>query len=266
MLGQVLMRQKGSANPQPHIHLISVCLNNLDGLVDTVRSIDSQDYFNWTHHIQDGGSVDGTQDWVREVESHRRFLVAATDTGIYDAMNQASSMVQGDLVWLLNSGDTLSDPSVLRRVAEHYERFRWSWAYGGLNWVDKSGSSRVRNAAAISSWKVLFGLDAYPHPACVFSRPIFLDVVPFDTRLHLAADQDLCLRAREISEPALMPFTVVDFAPGGVSSRIPIRMLEREMHNLRGVRSSYILGSSYVDSVIQVLLGAARWVRRRVRR
>lgn len=247
------------------INIISVCLNDSKGLIRTIESIDSQDYSSWIHHIQDGGSGDGTQESALTHGDVRRTLTVEHDFGVYDAMNRAAAQNLGDLIWFLNAGDTLADSSVLSRVAEHYSTHRWDWAHGGLIWQDEQNVTHLRPAASVMPRRVLFGLDVYPHPSCIFTAGLLRALEGYDLRLSIASDQDLCLRANSISQPAVIPFALASFAPGGLSSRLSIRELEQELHTLRGVRSHYVLGSRRVDALFSRSMGGARWLRRQIR-
>ena len=95
------------------ISIITITYNDLDGLIKTVSSIDkfyAPIHFYISHTIIDGGSFDGTCDFMSKIETSRRIstiFISEKDNGIYDAMNKGVLNSESDYVIFINSGDTL---------------------------------------------------------------------------------------------------------------------------------------------------------------
>lgn len=95
------------------ISIITVCYNNLDGLIRTVNSVVRLKDFEANRGliqfvVIDGGSNDGTKEYLQSLDSHVvDVCVSEPDEGIYDAMNKGISRSLGDYMIFLNSGDYL---------------------------------------------------------------------------------------------------------------------------------------------------------------
>lgn len=94
--------------------VIVVCLNAGKELQRTVNSVLRQSYPEYEIIVKDGMSGDGS---VERLPSDERIrIIRQKDRGIYDAMNQAISLAQGDYMLFLNCGDYLYDEKVLEKV------------------------------------------------------------------------------------------------------------------------------------------------------
>jgi glycosyltransferase involved in cell wall biosynthesis len=106
------------------ISIITVCYNNLDGLIQTVNSVAAlKDFSSNRNFIQfvviDGGSDDGTKEFLALVPSTVIDLfISEPDYGIYDAMNKGIDHSVGDYIIFLNSGDYLVGTFDVLKVVE----------------------------------------------------------------------------------------------------------------------------------------------------
>ena len=91
----------------PTISVVTVCLNSraeVETLSTSVLpTLGAKD--EWV--IQDGGSNDGTVEFINELDDRRIKPVSRSDAGIYDAMNQAAVRSSGDYLIFLGSDDKL---------------------------------------------------------------------------------------------------------------------------------------------------------------
>lgn len=99
------------------ISIITINLNNLNGLEATMKSVISQDYFDeceWI--IVDGGSTDGSVDLIKSVSSVNMRYISEPDSGIYNAMNKGIRMSKGEYLLFMNSGDKIYSADVLGKT------------------------------------------------------------------------------------------------------------------------------------------------------
>ena len=106
-----------SLTQQPLISVVTVVLNNVNLLEETILSIINQTYKNIEYLLIDGGSVDGTLKIIQKYEEEIDFWVSEPDKGIYDAMNKALKIAKGDFLIFMNSGDILYSDDTLSRFA-----------------------------------------------------------------------------------------------------------------------------------------------------
>lgn len=117
--------------------IVVVSLNSGKRLQETLQSILQQTYTDYEVVIKDGGSKDGSLDFLTEeniLENNPQIrLIQEKDKSIYDGMNQAVTHVTGQYVQFLNCGDLFYDGDVLKKVAEFIKR--------DLNEVELGGKS-----------------------------------------------------------------------------------------------------------------------------
>ena len=90
------------------ISIITINLNNKDGLKRTIESVINQNKFDIIEYIIiDGGSTDGSVDIIKEYNDKITYWVSEKDKGIYNAMNNGIKASSGDYLLFLNSGDHL---------------------------------------------------------------------------------------------------------------------------------------------------------------
>ena len=100
------------------ISIITVNLNNRDGLQKTIDSVVSQTFKDFEWIVIDGGSTDGSKELIEQYADHITYWVSEPDKGIYNAMNKGIKVSKGEYLFFLNSGDWLWEPNTLLSVAE----------------------------------------------------------------------------------------------------------------------------------------------------
>lgn len=99
---------------QLKISVVTVCLNTVTTIAQTIESVLCQTYENLEYIIMDGQSVDGTLEKIHQYENSPKVKVlSGKDSGLYNAMNKAIDVCSGDYVIFLNSGDVFADNNVL---------------------------------------------------------------------------------------------------------------------------------------------------------
>ena len=100
----------------PLVSIITVNLNNVEGLKKTLQSVLEQTYKNIDWIIIDGGSSDGSCELIEHYSDSFSYWVSESDKGIYNAMNKGIRVAKGKYVQFLNSGDCFLDKNVLDDV------------------------------------------------------------------------------------------------------------------------------------------------------
>jgi glycosyltransferase involved in cell wall biosynthesis len=85
------------------ISIITASLNRKEFIGAAIESVLAQNYSNFEHWIIDGGSSDGTLEFLRQYP-HLKVL-SEPDHGVYDAWNKGIERATGDLIAILNSDD-----------------------------------------------------------------------------------------------------------------------------------------------------------------
>ena len=117
------------------LSIITVNLNNLDGLRKTMDSVKMQQFIDFEFLVVDGNSIDGSVDlicnsanlphgitkasnvkWFTSTSTIQGAFVSEADTGVFQAMNKGIRMAKGEYLLFLNSGDFFVDENVLSDV------------------------------------------------------------------------------------------------------------------------------------------------------
>lgn len=99
--------------------IITINLNNRQGLEETVKSVVSQTYFKQIEYVVvDGASDDGSVEFLYSYKNIFAFI-SEPDNGIYNAMNKGIKLAKGDFLLFLNSGDVLYDSKVIEDIYPH---------------------------------------------------------------------------------------------------------------------------------------------------
>lgn len=140
------------------IDIVTINLNNREGLERTVESVTSQTFFDKINYIIiDGGSTDGSKEVIESVKNHLFFSCSELDKGIFNAFNKGIDHLSGDYVLFLNSGDYLLDNKVIERV---YDKLDADIVYGNemMFTIPNQGLVSYVKANSFNKW-----LSKYPN-------------------------------------------------------------------------------------------------------
>ena len=121
-------RKRGNGVPDPTLSIVTVTLDNIDGLRTTLQSVeDALARFPEIAQaveivVKDGGSSDGTLEYLNEVRLPGLRVASGADGGIYEAMNDALSLAGGRWILFLNAGDRLTGPEALGGLLDRITR------------------------------------------------------------------------------------------------------------------------------------------------
>ncbi|MBO4266284.1 MAG: glycosyltransferase [Lachnospiraceae bacterium] len=120
------------------ISVVTVCYNEKNTIRETVESVLAQKYDDYEYIIMDGASTDGTLDIIKEYADNPKMkYMSEPDTGLFNAMNKSLTLVSGQYVIFMNSGDLFLDENVLADVAPY---LREDIVYGDVLRRTKEGS------------------------------------------------------------------------------------------------------------------------------
>jgi len=97
----------------PILSIITVNLNDVEGLKKTMTSVLEQTWQEFEYIVIDGGSTDGSKEYIESFSDKISVWVSEPDAGIYNGMNKGIKVANGEYLLFLNSGDHLFDNRVL---------------------------------------------------------------------------------------------------------------------------------------------------------
>lgn len=211
---------------QVFFSLIVVCLNAGDKLIATVDSILMQDYDNYEIIVKDGISKDGSIEKLPENSKIKIFR--EKDSGIYEAMNQASLKAQGDYVLFLNCGDAFYEADVLRKTADFIEKKPGHGIYYGDTYCEQT-HALVVSAPEITPFTCYRNIPC--HQSC-FYRKDLLEKKPYDPVFRIRADYEhfLWCYFKADAKPVHMKFVLASYEGGGYSESKANRKRDKQEH------------------------------------
>ena len=187
-----------------------------------VNSIQSQSFLNYELLISDGGSSDGTLEYISSgAIANLAWYKSEPDTGIYDALNIALDHISGNWVLVMGADDRLADPEALSRAYNQISRLRVN---AGIVYSDLfiSGNKGVvlKKYPAFAEFERKYNGGAFIHHQTAFiNKECLMNAGKFSLNYKVHADYDLMLRVLIKSGALKIDGAFVVFHSKGFSSR-----------------------------------------------
>ncbi|MCM1108390.1 MAG: glycosyltransferase [Clostridium sp.] len=165
------------------VSVITVNLNDLEGLKSTVESVVCQTYTDFEYIVVDGGSTDGSQLYISGVDRIDQW-VSEPDRGIYNAMNKAIAMAHGDYCIFMNAGDVFYNNQVLEEVVPQLEDADF---YVGATILVKEGKRLFWEAPKLPL-DMRFMIISAPSHQSTFTRTSLLKSSPYREDFKIVSD------------------------------------------------------------------------------
>ena len=209
----------------PSVSVITAVRNGRTSIADTLRSVANQTYGAKEHIVQDGVSVDGTQQVVRELGIESVMFVSEPDTGVYDAFNRGLRRASGDVIAFLGADDVYFSNDVLAQVADGFRNDRLEVLFGDVVFVrpdDSPSVIRYYRSAHFRPNRLRRG-SMPAHPATFVRRSVFERYGEFDPSYRIAGDFEWFARVFGRIPPAWqhVPEVLVKMRLGGLSTAGP---------------------------------------------
>jgi glycosyltransferase involved in cell wall biosynthesis len=201
------------------LSIVTPSFNGLRFLDRTARSILSQSGdFELEWIVVDGGSTDGTLDFLRNLNDPRLHWVSEGDRGQSHAINKGLTMAGGDVVAWLNTDDVYT-PGALDAVARAFAAApEAKWLVGRYEVIDEDDrpirASVVRykeRSLRRYTYRALLRENFVSQPAVFWRRAFGHDVGPLDESLHWTMDYDLWLRMGRVADPLYLDQVLAQF-------------------------------------------------------
>jgi glycosyltransferase involved in cell wall biosynthesis len=232
-------------------------LNAARYLEDALRSVWGQrsDGISVDHVVVDGGSTDATIEIASRFPSR---IIAASDNGMYEAINRGLDEVRGDIVGYLNGDDEIA-PNAFSTVLRAFERRPdVQWLCGRVEFIDESKRVLGRMKPVRSSVRSYVGLgwSSIPQPTVWFRRSFFERVRPFDTAFKNCADYELYARALGLQHPLILDDVLARFRLHGAQLSSNQEVMDRESRMVRERHGGRGLASRISGRLLSLRLNA----------
>lgn len=239
------------------LSIITVVYNGEAEIERTIKSVLQQNYKNFEFIIIDGSSTDSTLQIIEKFKEDIDIIVSEPDKGIYDAMNKAIDLANGEWLYFLNCGDAYINNSVLLEVSYDLQMASNNVYVYQVNVVDKNQKiiDRVPRSVNFSSYRDLF-YTRFCHQSIIARREGYLTAGKFD--LNFKVYSDFYTIAKILKTGAKLVFRtniIADYNNNGVSNdwkKVIYLSKEREIilslldGNFSGLRFIVAIFKSYL--------------------
>ncbi|MEM8504541.1 MAG: glycosyltransferase [Cyanobacteria bacterium P01_D01_bin.1] len=182
----------------PRISIVTPSYNQVDYIGQTIKSIIDQDYPNLEYFVQDGASLDGTQEVLKQYTNQVTKIVSEPDSGQADAINRGFAHTSGEIMAWLNSDDLLL-PGSLNYVANYFASHpKADVVYGHRILINRQDQQVGQWVLPSHSDTVLAWADYIPQETMFWRRTIWDKAGGYvDESFRFALDWDLVLRFRQ---------------------------------------------------------------------
>ena len=222
------------------ISIVTVCLDSIATIGDTLASINGQRGAQIEHVVIDGGSTDGTVAFLQRHADRIATLVSERDQGLFDAMNKGIRHATGEVIGFLNSDDVYADGQVLQAVAALFESPDVDACYGDLLYVAADNPAQVVRYWTSCDYRPGLLRNGWmpAHPTFFCRRKVLEQMGGFNPAYGLHADFELMVRLFHVARirTRYVPRVWVRMRTGGVSNRSLRNILNGNRESLRALR------------------------------
>lgn len=199
------------------LSIITINFNNLSGLQRTMQSVFAQNFTDYEYIIIDGGSTDGSKEYIDQQTDKINYWVSEKDNGIYNAMNKGIAKANGEYLLFLNSGDHFYSPDSLTSVFKSFQNEEI--VYGNLLVTEVNGKQWVYEFPDKLSFGYFYQASL-PHQATFIKRELFDRIGLYNESLRVASDWEFFIKAICINNCTYkhVPESVSMFYMGGIST------------------------------------------------
>jgi glycosyltransferase involved in cell wall biosynthesis len=211
------------------LSIITINLNNEEGLRKTISSVLDQTFTDFEYIIIDGGSTDGSLQILQHYSDKLKYWSSEPDGGIYNAMNKGIRVSTGEYLQFLNSGDYFKDELVLQKL------FSCQYNEGiiNTNGFNKDRKGELHKFVAPEKISLLFLLETrICHAAAFISKKIFQNIGLYNENNKIVSDAEFFLKAYlegVVFHKADVNSVIIE--PGGIS-KTNVVMLYKEIDNI----------------------------------
>ena len=206
----------------PLVSVLTVTKNSQLTIKDCLSSVDKQTYPNIEHIVVDGSSDDDTLNLVSKFKRPLGAVLSEPDKGIYDALNKALKLANGEIIGLLHSDDVFADNTVIEAVVDKMVLENVDGVYGNLVYVAKNNKNKVMRtwiSSQFSPEKLHMGWMP-PHPTLFLKESWYNRLGGFDDSYRISADYKFILQlfSSEGFSVAHLSRVLTVMSAGGVSN------------------------------------------------
>lgn len=220
------------------VSVITINYNNLNGLKQTMQSVFEQDFHDYEYIIVDGGSNDGSREFIEQHSGKLSSWVSESDGGIYNAMNKGIGMAKGEYLMFLNSGDYMNSSGSLS--AYGLDSNKEDILCADIRVVLKDGEW-VKKVPEPLTFDYFIG-DTLPHQSALIKRQLFYKAGMYSEQLRFVSDWKFYIDALVKHGATLrrIPIVACSYNFDGISSK-PENAAALQAERIKVLKEEYAL-------------------------
>lgn len=152
--------------------------NRLEVFIECLESIKKQTYRNFEHIIIDGGSSDGTQNWLLELQSTYNFkLHVIPDKSLWDGLENGTNIAKGEFINFMNSDDCFVGQRAIEIAVRKLVKSNSDWFFSSALIKKLDGTTEIFKANPLG----IFHCLGIVHQSVWTSKGALLKISPFST-------------------------------------------------------------------------------------
>ena len=211
--------------------LITTVYNGENTIEKTIESVISQTFKDYEYIIIDALSEDKTLKIVNKYEKHISKIISEPDKSIYEGMNKGIKNSNGDIIGIINSGDTYSKNAleIINNCFENNKQI--DFVFGTV--------FKKKILYKYEPKKIWWSFNFYPaHSGGFFIKKKIQDEIGYyDTRYKCSADYDffykLIVKNKKKGMITKKDQLIANFDSGGYSSKLSLFEHMIEETNIR---------------------------------
>lgn len=228
------------------ISIITAVYNSQLTVVDSIRSVSTQDYPKFEHIVVEGKSKDRSLEAIHSVKHPRLKLISEPDKGIYDALNKGIAHSSGSIIGFVHSDDVLAHERVLSTIAESFTDPDVEAVYSDLVYVSKGDLSSILRHWTPGDFHLNRLKNGWmpPHPTLYLRKEVYEKIGTYDARYGIAADYDFTLRlfTKSSGKFVYIPEIMYKMRVGGESNRNIAKICQKMTEDYLALRKNKVGG------------------------
>lgn len=204
------------------LSIITVNLNNSEGLLKTIRSVQNQVFKEFELIVIDGASTDNSLEIIQQNNDIIQYYLSEKDHGIYNAMNKGIQRAIGEYCLFLNSGDSFYDEFVLKNVFSQISGNE-GIVYGNSYKIKPHYRRVIKYKPKLTLYDFYKTVPALHHQASFIKRELFSKYGLYDEKIQIIADWEFFFRVIILNEveTKYIDIIVSTFDGTGLSNSLP---------------------------------------------
>ncbi len=222
--------------------IVTIVLNDRNNIEKTLLSVLSKN-IDLQYIVIDGGSTDGTVEIIKGYQDRINLFISEKDSSIYNAMNKAIELVNGEWVCFMNSGDIFYNSNVLKNILPSLEN-NVDIVYGDQEVRYLSKSKILKADKAIEDiWKGMI----FSHQSCFVKKEI-IKQFKFNELNKITADYELFYSLYKLNKRfKYIPIVVASVNAGGISD---IKRIDSIISRWNIIDKSFTVNIYYLKLII----------------